>query len=180
MEILGTIQQWDEALLFWANSLFPSSTDTFWQAATKTISWAPLYVVLLARIIRSADSHSNWLFRIALVILGVLLWDQGANLAKSLVARPRPCHELSELRVLAHCAPFGMFSAHAANSFGLAFLVRKWAHPSWFPILLLTAAIQSFSRLHLGVHYPSDLLVGALFGILVARLLNQLDAKFNE
>lgn len=180
MELLEVIQEWDASLLLWANSVFPSSTDTFWTAATKTISWVPLYVVLLARIIKSADSHSTWLFRIALIVLGVLLWDQGSNLAKYLFARPRPCHTIPELNVLVHCSAFGMFSAHAANSFGLAFLVRKWVHPSWFPILLLAASIQSFSRLHVGVHYPSDLVVGALFGILVSRLLIQLDHKFNE
>jgi undecaprenyl-diphosphatase len=83
------------------------------------------------------------------------------------------------LRVLAHCSPFGFFSAHAANSFGLAFLFRKWVHSSWFPILIVVALVQSFSRIHLGVHYPLDLFAGAVWGFLISVALHKIEKTWS-
>ena len=178
MAIWDAISAVDTSLLLEANTLFPSTTDSFWLAVTKTITWIPMYVLLLARLFQHRDSHSTWLFRSALIIVGDLIWDQGAEFFKHTIARPRPCHDVEGLRVLVYCSPHGFFSAHAANTFGLAFLTRNWLHKSWFPILLIAGIIQSFSRLHLGVHYPLDLLSGALFGVIVARLLHRLDRQF--
>ena len=67
----------------------------------------------------------------------------------------------------------------SANTFGLAFLMRRWLKPSWFPILIVVAVIQSFSRIHLGVHYPLDLLAGALWGILISTILVRIDSQFS-
>jgi hypothetical protein len=72
MQLPLEIAAWDTDLLRYFNTLFPASTDTFWLAVTKTITWVPLYVVLLARIIKSSANHSVWIFRIALLIAGVL------------------------------------------------------------------------------------------------------------
>ena len=178
MVIWDAISAVDTSLLLEANTLFPSTTDSFWLLVTKTITWIPMYVLLLARLFQHSDTHSTWLFRTALIIVGVLIWDQGAEFFKHTIARPRPCHDVEGLRVLVYCSPHGFFSAHAANTFGFAFLTRNWLHKSWFPILLIAGIIQSFSRLHLGVHYPLDLLSGGLFGVIVARLLHRLDRQF--
>jgi len=178
MVIWDAISAVDTSLLLEANTLFPSTTDSFWLLVTKTITWIPMYVLLLARLFQHSDTHSTWLFRTALIIVGVLIWDQGAEFFKHTIARSRPCHDVQGLRVLVYCSPHGFFSAHAANTFGLAFLTRNWLHKSWFPILLIAGIIQSFSRLHLGVHYPLDLLSGGLFGVIVARLLHRLDRQF--
>ena len=178
MQLPLEIASWDTELLLYLNQLFPTSTDSFWLAVTKTWTWLPLYAILLASIIRSSKNHSVWIFRIALLVAGVLFWDQGSGWFKDWVARPRPCQQVEGLRVLVYCSPFGFFSAHAANSFGIAFLTKRWLHPAWFPVLLLVALLQSFSRLHLGVHYPLDLFAGAIFGILGARLLSRIDQNF--
>ena len=168
----------DTSALLALNGLFPASTDTFWIVVTKTVSWLPLYAVLTHRLFSSSNSVL-FIKRLALVALGVLLFDQGAELFKYTLERPRPCHEVEGLRVLAHCSPFGFFSAHAANSFGLAFLFRKWLHSSWFPILLVVAIFQSFSRIHLGVHYPTDLLAGAIWGILISFVLHKIESTWS-
>lgn len=179
MSLLAGILDWDEQVFLSLNQFFPASTDTFWLATTKTITWVPLYIVVLARLIKHSNNHSTWLFRIALTIAGVLLWDQGAGFFKEWIARPRPCQEdFDSIRVLVHCSPYGFFSAHAANSFGLAFLMRKWLKPSWFPVLLLVALVQSFSRIHVGVHYPVDLIFGALWGMFISTILVRLDIQF--
>ena len=180
MSLLTGILETDTQVFLNLNALFPASSDTFWLAVTKTITWVPLYVVVLARLVKNAPNHSTWLFRIALTIIGVLLWDQGAGFFKECIARPRPCkEEIEGIRVLVNCSPFGFFSAHAANAFGLAFLMRKWLKPSWFPILVVVALLQSFSRIHLGVHYPLDLVFGGLWGILISTILVRIDQQFS-
>lgn len=176
--MLEQLNSLDTNALLALNRLFPEAADTFWLATTKTVTWLPLYAVLIHRLYISS-TFVVFIKRLALVVIGILLFDQGAEFFKYTLERPRPCHEVEGLRVLAHCSPFGFFSAHAANGFGLAFLVRKWLHSSWFPVLLITAAIQSFSRIHLGVHYPSDLLAGAAWGILISFVLNKVETTWN-
>ena len=105
----------DTSALLALNWLFPTSTDTFWIAITKTVSWLPLYAALLHRL-HSSSNSVLFIKRLALVVVGVLFFDQGAEFFKYTLERPRPCHEVEGLRVLAHCSPFGFFSAHAANS----------------------------------------------------------------
>ena len=176
--MLEQLHSLDTNALIALNSLFPAATDTFWLAATKTITWLPLYAVLLHRLYISSTAVL-FVKRLALVVIGVLLFDQGAALFKYTLERPRPCHDLEGLRVLAHCSPFGFFSAHAANSFGLAFLFRKWVHSSWFPILIGVALVQSFSRIHLGVHYPLDLFAGAVWGFLISVALHKIEKTWS-
>jgi membrane-associated phospholipid phosphatase len=57
--------------------------------------------------------------------------------------------------------------------------MRKWLKPSWFPILVVVALLQSFSRIHLGVHYPLDLVFGGLWGILISTILVRIDQQFS-
>ena len=173
-----SVQSFDTDALHAMNHWFPVSTDIFWLAVTKTITWIPLYVVLVERLYRRS-SLEIFVKRLALVALGVLLWDQGAEVFKHWVERPRPCKTMDDLRVLVHCSDYGFFSAHAANAFGLAFLFRKWLHQSWFPVLLIIAVVQSFSRIHLGVHYPTDLLVGGLWGFLISFVLHKIEKTWS-
>ena len=172
------VHSFDADAMYVLNHWLPTSTDVFWLAVTKTITWIPLYVVMVERLFRRS-AMDVFVKRLALVVLGVLLWDQGAELFKHWIARPRPCQTMEDLRVLAHCSPYGFFSAHAANAFGLAFLFRKWLHQSWFPVLLIIAVLQSFSRIHLGVHYPTDLLFGALWGFLVSFVLHKIEKTWS-
>ena len=104
----------DTNALLALNRLFPAGSDTFWIAVTKTISWLPLYAVLIHRLYMSS-AFVVFIKRLALVVIGILLFDQGAEFFKYTFERPRPCHEVEGLRVLAHCSPFGFFSAHAGD-----------------------------------------------------------------
>lgn len=177
--MMEQVQQWDTAALLYCNSLFPSSYDSFWLNVTQTTTWLPIYVALVVLLYRASDLPT-FVFRLALTAVAVLLWDQGAGFFKSCIARPRPCHSIEHLRVLVHCSPYGFFSAHAANSFGLAALFSKWLSKPWTLVLLLVAALQSFSRLHLGVHYPLDLLAGMLWGVFISVSAHKLDKQWTS
>jgi undecaprenyl-diphosphatase len=87
--------------------------------------------------------------------------------------RLRPCHEPS-LQGLVHIVhdkcggSFGFYSSHASNHFSLAVILNYFLKPhyKYFTVLIFSwAAIISYSRIYLGVHYPGDVISGAIMGI---------------
>ena len=69
---------------------------------------------------------------------------------------------------------YGFFSAHASNSFSLAIFFGLFLRSSYRLLILLFAIyafLISYSRIYLGVHYPIDILVGTIFGIINAIVL---------
>jgi membrane-associated phospholipid phosphatase len=86
------------------------------------------------------------------------------NLVKNAIARPRPFLALDDIHVLVgRGASFSMPSSHAANWFAATMILLVYFRRSWW-IMLPLACIVSFSRVYNGVHYPSDVIVGAVLG----------------
>jgi undecaprenyl-diphosphatase len=103
------------------------------------------------------------------------LTDQlAANLLKDLIARPRPCHVLTDINLLVGCgAGYAMPSAHAANTFGQAvlFAIQFRVCRPW---VIGFAVLVSISRTFVGVHYPGDIAAGALVGIVIGLATSRL------
>jgi undecaprenyl-diphosphatase len=110
-----------------------------------------------------------------LIIPLIVMSDQlCSNVIKNIFLRPRPCHIVNgipvveHIRLLVDCGSgFSFPSSHASNNFAVAtlfsFYYRRWAW-AW----LTFATIIGFSRISVGVHYPSDVIGGALFGAMCA------------
>ena len=105
----------------------------------------------------------------------LILSDQlSSNLLKDLLDRPRPCNTLDDVHLLVGCgSSFSLPSSHAAN-FGAVALHLSWFYPRGAPYLAGWALLVGYSRVYVGVHYPGDVLVGFLVGVLAACVVRGL------
>ena len=162
----------DKKALLYFNSMHSPEWDRimYWISGDK--SWIPLYVFLLIMIIYKERPY-RFIFTILFVAIAVLLCDKISVLIKILVERPRPTHN-PEIADLVHIVnnyrggDFGFVSSHAANVFGVAtFLANQFKHYKWSLFLFVWAAVVAYSRVYLGVHYPLDIICGAVLGVLI-------------
>jgi undecaprenyl-diphosphatase len=110
----------------------------------------------------------------ALTVVAVALADWSAMGLKALFDRPRPPLRYAEPKTLVPLPHDGSFpSGHAATSFAAATML-SFAFPRFAPFLYVLAAAVAFSRVYVGVHYPLDVIGGAILGTLIAVALRWL------
>lgn len=172
----------DLNIFLFLNGLHSSWADVFFYWVSNRFIWLPFYALLAFFLIRKWRKKSIPIF-IALVLC-IFLTDQSCNLIKHSVQRPRPSHEpglCEQVHLVAkpdgtlyRGGPYSFPSSHAANSMAMALFVifylsekRKWVIVG----MLLWVLLLSYSRIYLGVHYPSDLMAGWIIGACWATLL---------
>lgn len=152
------------------NDLF----DTVLPLLRETKFWIPLYFFLLLFVLVNFGKKAIWWIFFA--IITVIVTDFiSSNVFKPFFARPRPCIDPEfavNVRLLArYCGTNGSFtSSHAANFFGLAvffFITFRHFAPKAAYLFFIWAAIVCYAQVYVGVHYPTDILGGAIFGIMV-------------
>ncbi|MCU0420854.1 MAG: phosphatase PAP2 family protein [Cyclobacteriaceae bacterium] len=162
---------WDRELLLWLNSFHTPWLDPIMFWVTKTFFWVPLYAFLIYLVFKQYKKE-GWLVLIGAAVV-VLLCDQiTSTFMKPFFERLRPSHEPS-LQGLVHLVDgyrggrYGFSSGHAANTFGTALFVLLILRQRvrWIGLVFLWAVLMTYTRLYLGVHYPGDILVGALIGL---------------
>lgn len=164
----------------WADNFFPFITDLHKKGPFKFIM-IPLILALF--IWRRGWKKGSTIFVCA--ILSVSLSDGIGNWAfKKTVQRPRPA-ETQGLQVQVR-APFGGYSFvsnHATNMFNFATFVAVIFPVMTLPLFTL-ATLIGYSRIYNGVHFPTDVIGGAVLGVIVgifcARMCQKLLARFDE
>ena len=171
--MLDTLQAWDEALLLALNRQPGWLGSAVWIVTSK---WSFVLAILfvLKGLYQMADRRKAWIGFAAALMTFTGTDAVSSRLMKPGFERLRPSHNerLSDQLKL-HTfdngtfyrgGTYGFVSSHAANSFGLAtFAVLLFSTRTW-RWLWIWAAIVSWTRIYLGVHYPGDVVFGALFG----------------
>lgn len=176
--MLDAIKNWDRELFLQLNNMGYEFWDPFWNFLTEPMTWIPLYAILLV-VLYFKLGWRSFLWAVLIITINTFGTDTGSvKLFKDQFERPRPCHQeeiKAEMRLAQdHCGgKYGFVSSHAANTFGMAVLVGLLLRPTipWMlPVLVIWAAFVSYSRIYLGVHFPLDVICGALYGSIIGTL----------
>lgn len=176
IETIYHIVHADQELFLWLNGQHNPFWDTVMALVTNKLAWIPLYLLLIYVLIKQFKIEA--IGYIISIIAVVALSDQLASaLLKPYFARPRPCHDPaleSLIHLIGGCGgAYGFVSSHAATGFGIAmiFNLLPTKQLPGIQLLFLWAAVYSYSRIYVGVHYPLDILGGAMVGILAAVMV---------
>jgi len=153
--------------------------DKFFSIITDVNKWYIAYLILIGIAFFKGGLRGK-IAVISLIILIIVTDQTGYRLLKELFERVRPCNALSDVITPVGCAGgFSFPSNHALNNFAAAvFLLRLFPKYKW--IFLITATLVSISRIYLGVHYPSDVLGGALIGSAFGYLFSVIALKIEN
>ena len=175
MDFLAEI---DKTLFLFINgSLANPVTDFLMPLITNDTFLRLLYASALLLLFWKGDCRLRKMI-VASIIVMVFTDQIAAGILKPLIGRLRPCHELADINLLVNCgAGKAMPSAHAANAFGQAAVFGALTIPAR-KYLWGFASLVALSRVFVGVHYPADIFVGMLVGILVGLVGAYLFTRF--
>lgn len=176
MSIFEAIISWDISILWAIQSIKCAFLDVamafFSYAGEKGAIWIVLSIILLA----IKKTRTAGIAVLCAMAIGLLLGEFGI---KILVCRPRPFVTFPELPMnIVKPSGYSFPSGHTTSSFAATTVIsiryKKFATPA-----LLLAALIGFSRLYNCVHYPTDVICGALLGVIIAVITCVLFKKFD-
>jgi len=178
------IKQIDTELFLFLNGMHNSFFDfvMFW--ISNKLIWIPVYLFIIYSIIKKFGTKKGIFITLSLIFAISISDFTSVHFFKNVFLRYRPCHNLN-IKDIVHLVnnrcggQYGFVSSHASNFFALAttvsFIFKK---KSIIFLMYFWAIIVSYSRIYLGVHYPLDIIGGALLGITIGLIFGLLINKF--
>lgn len=179
-----TPYQWDWQLTVFLNNLSPEALDPFWSTITYSKYWIPFYIVLVALFFYKSELKKS-IIKVFFLLLCVGMTHLVTEVTKSAVQRLRPNvtpEIMDSLKVLYEPSNFSFFSGHASTSFAATVFIylllkSKFNH---IGLIFIWAILFSLSRIFVGVHFVSDVIVGAFVGAIIAILFYKFDSYFEN
>lgn len=165
--MLDFFQSIDVWLLFFINKNLSNPVfDKFFVIITEVKNWFIAYFILWLIMFFKGDKKTKIVA--SLLILLIIISDQiSSHILKHLFERIRPCNVFTDLNLLIGAKKSLSFpSSHAVNNFSVAFFLSRY-FKDYSKYFFSVASLVAFSRIYVGVHYPSDVIGGALIGLLI-------------
>lgn len=189
---MNAINNLDHELFLFLNGLHVGWLDPVMTFISSEMGWIPFYVILLYLVFKKLG-WKGLLFVVIGVVVLITCSDQlSSHVFKPVFHRFRPCHDplIQDLVHLpnGHCGgQYGFISSHACNTFALASfitLIMKRFYKKIGLLMFIWAALVSYSRIYMGVHFPGDVLCGAAVGMIlgfgIGHLLLMVMKKFQD
>jgi undecaprenyl-diphosphatase len=180
--MLEKILELDKELLILLNGFGSPTFDGMWLIITKQAYWAPLFLIVFY-LLQKKLGWKNFGYYILFTALLILVCDQSANLFKNSFERLRPCNDeqiKGIIRIVKSSSSFSFFSGHATNSMAttvFTFMILKKFYKHVY-LLFLFPLIFAYSRIYLGLHFPSDIVTGYAFGATFGFICYKFYLKF--
>jgi len=178
-KILSLDQAW---LIAWNN--FANSSH-FWLVFSKLIAEYLIYLVPVILIVlwfwpvspgasRGGPRESK---KVALraTFAGLVAWLLASNIIGRAINRPRPFESSGVHEILFHRPTYSFPSDHAAFLFALSFSFWLSGYKKLATVVFIASLLIGAARIAVGVHFPSDIISGAILGIFIARLIHLFD-----
>jgi len=176
--MLEKLLEIDRDIFVFLNSLGSEPFDPFWEFITRQVSWIPVFALILYL----AFKRLGWKHAILLILMVsvlVALTDQTTNLIKNTLQRLRPGNDpeiAGFIRAVQYRSSFSFVSGHASTSMAVTIFLYWVLRPylKYMGLFFIWPAIFAYSRIYLGLHYPGDILMGYLWGIITSFLVLKL------
>lgn len=186
MSLLGHILEFDRSVFFFINNRLANPFfDAVMPSVRNANTWIPFYLFLLI-VIPYKHKKNGWFWVLLAILTGACTDIISSHIIKQQIWRIRPCGDADlagQVRfLLKYCPHSSSFtSSHAANHFGMAsflfFTLRQfYGRITW--LIFLWAFIICFAQIYVGVHYPLDILGGAIVGLLTGLALSFVFNKY--
>lgn len=178
--MIEQLVNWDKSLLLYLNGLHNDFWDVVMYWISYKFTWIPFYLFVIFLVIRNYKLRS--IDAIICIVLLITISDQVSVICfKDAFQRLRPCQDPT-MQPYIHLVNnecgglYGFVSGHAANTFAFTFFMiqilgKKIKYLSLG--MIIWASVVSYTRIYLGVHYPLDVLCGAILGIIVGTVIGK-------
>ncbi len=178
MSVLGKIKSLDYLIFSKVNGEWHNPfLDTVLPFLRQSYLWIPFYL-FLAIFVPLNFKRSGWYWCLCFILTAILSDYISSTLIKGTVLRLRPCQDpllMQHIRLLTNYCPgnSSFTSSHATNHFAAAMYIfttfKKPVSKGW-ALLFLWAFIISYTQVYVGIHFPADVIGGALAGLLIGYL----------
>lgn len=182
--MLEKLLQWDRDTFIYLNGLGIEKYDAFWSTITNIATWIPLFLLFIVLFTFKFPKQEAFKKVVAVLALALFI-TLVTHFTKELIARVRPNNDLeinTLIRVLKSPTDYSFFSGHASSSFSITVLVFLFLRKKmkWAVLFFIWPILFCVSRIYVGVHFPIDIFVGSLVGILSAFLFYKMYNRFVE